>query len=68
MQLARGTVTGAAALAASDPADAAELRRRVTSKGGTTAAGLGVLMPGLGPLMADTVAAAAARSRELAAD
>jgi pyrroline-5-carboxylate reductase len=66
MQLARGTVTGAAALAASDPAEAAELRQRVTSKGGTTAAGLGVLMPGLGPLLEETVKAAAARSRELA--
>jgi pyrroline-5-carboxylate reductase len=66
MALARGTVTGAAALAASDPAAADELRRRVTSPGGTTAAGLAVLMPGLAPLVADTVAAAAARSRDLA--
>jgi pyrroline-5-carboxylate reductase len=66
MQLARGTVTGAAALAASDPAEAAELRRRVTSPGGTTAAGLGVLVPGLGPLLEETVKAAAVRSRELA--
>jgi pyrroline-5-carboxylate reductase len=66
MQLARGTVSGAAALAAGDPAAAAELRRRVTSPGGTTAAGLGVLMPGLGPLLEETVKAAAARSRELA--
>jgi pyrroline-5-carboxylate reductase len=68
MALARGTVTGAAALAASDPAEAADLRRRVTSPGGTTAAGLAVLMPGLAPLAAATVAAAAARSRELAGD
>lgn len=66
MALARGTVTGAAALAAEDPAAAEELRRRVTSPGGTTAAGLAVLMPGLGLLVADTVRAAAARSRELA--
>ncbi len=66
MTLARGTVTGAAALAAQDPAEAAELRRRVTSKGGTTAAGLAALMPGLAPLLEETVKAAAARSRELA--
>nr|WP_279380416.1 pyrroline-5-carboxylate reductase [Polymorphobacter multimanifer] len=65
MALARGTVTGAAALAANDPAAADELRRRVTSPGGTTAAGLAVLMPGLGPLLVDTVAAAAARSKSL---
>ena len=66
-QLARATVTGAAALAASDlgvtPAD---LRTAVTSPGGTTAAGLAVLTPALAGLMAATVAAAAARSRELA--
>ncbi|MEO0762879.1 MAG: pyrroline-5-carboxylate reductase dimerization domain-containing protein, partial [Pseudomonadota bacterium] len=42
------------------------LRRNVTSPGGTTAAGLAVLMPALPDLMARTVAAAAARSRELA--
>ena len=68
MALARGTVTGAAALAAADPADAADLRRRVTSPGGTTAAGLGALQSGLGPLLRETVAAAASRSRELAGD
>jgi pyrroline-5-carboxylate reductase len=65
MALARGTVTGAAALAAGDPAEAGELRRRVTSPGGTTAAGLGALTPELGPLLERTVAAAAARSREM---
>ncbi|MBC7522557.1 MAG: pyrroline-5-carboxylate reductase [Sandarakinorhabdus sp.] len=64
-RLARATVTGAAALAVADGSSAAELRTRVTSPGGTTAAGLAVLMPGLAPLLADTVAAAAARSREL---
>lgn len=67
MRLARGTVTGAAALAAVDPAPAGTLRERVTSPGGTTAAGLAVLQPGLAPLLAETVAAAAARSRTLSA-
>jgi pyrroline-5-carboxylate reductase len=37
----------------------------VTSPGGTTEAGLAELMGGLGPLVRRTVAAAAARSREL---
>jgi pyrroline-5-carboxylate reductase len=41
------------------------LRQRVTSPGGTTAAGLSVLMPGLTPLLEQVVSAAAARSREL---
>ncbi len=66
MQLARATVTGAAALAAADATvPAGDLRARVTSPGGTTAAGLAVLQPGLAPLLAETVAAAAGRSREL---
>ena len=64
-RLARATVTGAGALAASDPTSAADLRARVTSPGGTTAAGLAVLQPGLAPLLVATVAAAAARSRAL---
>lgn len=64
-RLARATVTGAAALAATDPAPAATLRERVTSPGGTTAAGLAVLQPGLAPIVEATVAAAAARSRQL---
>lgn len=64
-QLARATVTGAAALATADAATAAELRARVTSPGGTTAAGLAVLMPDLARVLAITVAAAAERSRQL---
>ncbi len=40
MQLARTTFTGAAALAEADLTPLAELRRQVTSPGGTTAAGL----------------------------
>ena len=66
MRLARQTVIGAAALAAHDAATpAATLRERVTSPGGTTAAGLEVLTPALTPLLEQVVAAATARSREL---
>lgn len=68
MTLARATVAGAGALAAQSEESAETLRRNVTSPGGTTAAGLGVLMDdaqGLPPLMRRTVAAAAARAREL---
>lgn len=65
MQLARATVCGAGALAAQVPDAAAQLRVNVTSPGGTTAAGLEVLMPELPDLMRRTVAAAADRSREL---
>ena len=63
-RLASATVSGAAALL-TDDADPAALRAAVTSPNGTTAAGLAVLVPGLAPLLRDTVAAAAARSREL---
>ena len=69
LALARQTVFGAAALAEASDEDAAQLRRNVTSPGGTTAAGLDVLANqtgGLTDLMQRTVAAAAARSRELA--
>ncbi|QXQ04771.1 pyrroline-5-carboxylate reductase [Sphingosinicellaceae bacterium] len=63
--LALRTVAGAGALAALRDATPSELRIAVTSPGGTTAAGLGVLQPELGALVAGTVAAAARRSREL---
>ena len=66
MELARATVTGAGALAARSPESAEQLRVNVTSPGGTTAAGLEMLMAELPDLMRRTVAAAAARSRELA--
>jgi pyrroline-5-carboxylate reductase len=65
--LARSTIAGAAALLARTGEDPAELRRQVTSPGGTTQAALEVLMSdaGLGPLLADAVAAAVKRSKEL---
>lgn len=66
MRLARATVAGAGALADASPESAEQLRVNVTSPGGTTAAGLAMLMPELGGLMTRTVAAAAGRSRELA--
>lgn len=67
-RLARATVSGAGALLDATPAEAAELRRNVTSPGGTTAAALDVLMrpDGLGALMRDAVAAARRRAGELA--
>ena len=68
LDLARATVAGAGALAMHEDEDPAKLREAVTSPAGTTAAGLAHLMDpdsGLGPLMRRTVAAAAARGREL---
>ena len=66
--LALQTVAGAGQLAraSDDPPD--QLRRNVTSPGGTTQAALEVLMAedGLKPLMARAVAAATRRGRELA--
>ncbi len=69
LALARTTVAGAGELARRSDETASVLRERVSSPGGTTLAALGVLMGerGLAPLMRDAVAAAAARSRELAA-
>jgi pyrroline-5-carboxylate reductase len=66
--LARATVAGAGELLHRSPLDAATLRQNVTSPGGTTAAALDVLMAkdGLAPLMRRAIAAAIARSRELA--
>jgi pyrroline-5-carboxylate reductase len=65
--LARATVSGAGALLDASPAEAMDLRRNVTSPGGTTAAALEVLMrpDGLGALMRDAVAAARRRAEEL---
>jgi pyrroline-5-carboxylate reductase len=69
-RLARSTLTGAAALLAADPkADPAELRRQVTSPGGTTEAALNVLLAqnGLPQLLREAVGAAVRRSKELGA-
>lgn len=63
-QLAEATVAGAGALIAASDDDPAVLRANVTSKGGTTAAALDVLMAddGMAPLMTRAIAAAKARS------
>jgi pyrroline-5-carboxylate reductase len=68
MKLARATVAGSGELARLAAEDAAELRRNVTSPGGTTEAALEVLMgaEGLAPLLRRAVAAATRRARELA--
>ena len=65
--LARATTAGAAALMADSGGDAADLRRQVTSPGGTTEAALKVLMgeAGLGPLLKEAAKAAEQRSLEL---
>jgi len=67
-RLARATVIGSGELARLSPEDAAQLRKNVTSPGGTTAAALEVLMGevGLTDLVRRAVAAATRRSRELA--
>jgi pyrroline-5-carboxylate reductase len=67
-KLARETVAGSGELLHRSALDAAALRENVTSTGGTTAAALAVLMGqnGLAPLMTKAIAAATARSRELA--
>jgi pyrroline-5-carboxylate reductase len=67
-RLARATVAGSGALLAASGADAAQLRRNVTSPGGTTERALAVLMAdGAWPALVNhAIAAATARSRELA--
>jgi pyrroline-5-carboxylate reductase len=68
-QLATQTAAGASAYARAAEESAAELRQRVTSPGGTTAAALAVLDGdgGMAQLISRAVAAASARSRELSA-
>ncbi len=67
-RLARATIAGAGALLDFDARPPAELRRDVTSPGGTTEAALKILMGrgGLKALMARAVAAANKRAGELA--
>ena len=67
-RLAMATVAGAGELARRSGEEPAQLRRNVTSPGGTTQAALDVLMAedGLKPLMVRAVAAAKQRGRELA--
>ena len=68
MKLARETVSGSGELLRQSDLDAATLRKNVTSPGGTTAAALNVLMAddGFQPLLTRAIAAATARSKELA--
>jgi pyrroline-5-carboxylate reductase len=63
--LARQTVAGSGALLAASPLSPAELRKNVTSPGGTTAAALSVLMADGGLLLERAVEAARKRSVEL---
>ncbi len=67
-QLAIQTVRGSVKLAQKSEESLEQLRRNVTSPGGTTEAALGVLMKdnALERLISDAVAAAAKRSRDLA--
>jgi len=67
-KLARETVAGSGELLHRSDLSAATLRQNVTSPGGTTAAALSVLMAedGLQRLMIRAIAAATARSKELA--
>jgi len=66
-KLARATIAGAGALLDAGKRDAAQLRRDVTSPGGTTEAALKILMAkdGLNALMAQAIAAARKRADEL---
>ncbi len=68
LRLARATVAGSGELARRSAESPAQLRENVTSPGGTTRAALDVLMAedGLPGLIMRAIAAAAARSRELA--
>ncbi len=69
MRLARATVSGSGELARQSSEPAAQLRINVTSPGGTTAEALKVLMDpqsGIQPIFDRAIAAATARSKELA--
>jgi len=66
-RMVRGTLIGAAALLDKTQDEPSELRRQVTSPGGTTEAALKVLMgeAGLGPLLEAAVDAAVKRAKAL---
>lgn len=69
MKLARATVSGSGELARQATEPASQLRINVTSPGGTTAEALRVLMDettGIQPIFDRAIAAATARSKELA--
>jgi pyrroline-5-carboxylate reductase len=68
MHLARQTIIGSGALLEQSPDSAENLRRAVTSPGGTTETAVKILLAqnGLEDLMKRTVAAGAARAKELA--
>lgn len=69
VRLARATVAGSGELLRQSSESAAQLRKNVTSPGGTTAAALAVLMAennGVPSLMNEAVAAATRRGKELA--
>lgn len=68
LRFAAATVEGSAALARADGASLATLAARVTSRGGTTAAGLQVLDAELYDLVARTLEASRRRSLEMAAE
>jgi pyrroline-5-carboxylate reductase len=67
MRLARETVSGAGELLHRSSDEAAQLRKNVTSPGGTTAAALSVLMAedGIQPIFDRAIAAARKRAEEL---
>jgi pyrroline-5-carboxylate reductase len=65
-ELAMAMVDGATQLAATSDASPAELAARVTSPGGTTAAGLAVLDESIEALITETIMAARDRGAELA--
>jgi len=67
LELAMATVAGAGEMMWQGEGAPSELRENVTSPGGTTAAALDVLMgsPGMKELLADAIARATARGKEL---
>ena len=69
LRLAARTIKGAGVLMEVSDEEPAELRRKVTSPGGTTAAALAVMeRGGFTPLIGEAVAAATERSRQLGAE